>query len=304
MNAQLEKYILPIAMLIGLVFSNFFALLSPIVPYLIFTMLFITFSRVDPKKIKFKKWHIWLLLFQSLVGIILYLLLRRFDEQAAQGILICVLAPTATASVVIAQILGGYIPPMVTFSLLSNLLVAIFAPIVFSFIGTLSEIDFIDSSLLIFKKVGPLLLLPFIVAMILRAISKKAIKVIGHIQKASLYIWSLSLMIVIGQTVKFVRDQSSTNYIQIIYIALASLAVCLIQFVIGRAIGRHYGDTVSVGQSLGQKNTILAIWMAQTYLMPLASIAPASYVLWQNCVNSYQIWLKKRKESTTNHQAN
>ena len=33
---------------------------------------------------------------------------------------------------------------------------------------------------------------------------------------------------------------------------------------------------------LGQKNTVLAIWMAYTYLNPLSSVGPGSYVLWQN----------------------
>ena len=51
---------------------------------------------------------------------------------------------------------------------------------------------------------------------------------------------------------------------------------------------------ISGGQALGQKNTILAIWMAHTYLNPLSSVAPGSYVLWQNIINSWQLW-KKRK---------
>jgi len=47
---------------------------------------------------------------------------------------------------------------------------------------------------------------------------------------------------------------------------------------------------------LGQKNTILAIWMAHTYLNPLSSVAPGSYVLWQNIINSCQLWKKRKNE--------
>ena len=54
---------------------------------------------------------------------------------------------------------------------------------------------------------------------------------------------------------------------------------------------------ISGGQALGQKNTVLAIWMAYTYLNPLSSVGPGSYVLWQNIINSYQLW-KKRKNET------
>ncbi len=82
------------------------------------------------------------------------------------------------------------------------------------------------------------------------------------------------------------------------WMASFALAICVAQFALGRRVGRRYGDTISGGQGLGQKNTILAIWMAQTYLNPLSSIAPASYVLWQNMINSFQLWLKERREPT------
>jgi BASS family bile acid:Na+ symporter len=45
---------------------------------------------------------------------------------------------------------------------------------------------------------------------------------------------------------------------------------------------------------LGKKNTILAMWMAQNFLHPIVSIAPAAYILWQNIINSYQLWKKSR----------
>ena len=67
-----------------------------------------------------------------------------------------------------------------------------------------------------------------------------------------------------------------------------------LQFITGRRIGRRFRDKVAGAQGLGQKNTILAIWMAQTYLNPISSVAPAFYVVWQNIVNSYQLWLRRR----------
>jgi hypothetical protein len=39
--------------------------------------------------------------------------------------------------------------------------------------------------------------------------------------------------------------------------------------------------------------------MAQSFLDPISSIAPTAYIVWQNFVNSYQIW-KKDKESRIN----
>jgi BASS family bile acid:Na+ symporter len=76
----------------------------------------------------------------------------------------------------------------------------------------------------------------------------------------------------------------------IILIAVLSLAVCLLQFYFGNRIGHRYGDPISSAQSLGQKNTVLAVWLALTYLQPIATVGPACYIAWHNIVNSYQIY--------------
>ena len=70
--------------------------------------------------------------------------------------------------------------------------------------------------------------------------------------------------------------------------------ICLLQFMAGKMVGGMFGDRISGGQALGQKNTVLAIWMTFTYMNPLASIAPASYAIWQNVFNSWQLWRKRR----------
>ena len=80
-------------------------------------------------------------------------------------------------------------------------------------------------------------------------------------------------------------------------IAGISLIVCCLQFYIGRKIGYRYGDRIAGAQGLGQKNTVLAIWMALTFLNPVASIGPAAYVAWQNTINSLQLWFKAKKDA-------
>ena len=90
--------------------------------------------------------------------------------------------------------------------------------------------------------------------------------------------------------------QDASNYVNEIWMALLALAVCCAQFLAGRRIGRRYRNKIAGAQGLGQKNTILAIWMAQTYLTPIASVGPAAYVIWQNLINSYQLWAKRHRE--------
>ncbi len=54
------------------------------------------------------------------------------------------------------------------------------------------------------------------------------------------------------------------------------LLVCLLQFAIGKAVGRHFGASISAGQALGQKNTVVGIWLTLTFLNPLAAVTPGA----------------------------
>jgi len=46
---------------------------------------------------------------------------------------------------------------------------------------------------------------------------------------------------------------------------------------------------------MGQKNTVLIFWLAITYLDPITSIAPISYIICHNAANSLQLhWHAKK----------
>jgi BASS family bile acid:Na+ symporter len=84
------------------------------------------------------------------------------------------------------------------------------------------------------------------------------------------------------------------NIPTMIMLAIVSLIVCVLQFYAGRKIGNRLGDRISGAQGLGQKNTALGMWLALTYLNPIVSIAPAAYIIWQNIINSAQIYFKEK----------
>ena len=296
MQKFLEKYLLPIAMIIGIAFHNLLAVLSPITPYLLSLMLFITYCRISWSDIRLTKFHYILLAIQYIGSALIYLAVRPFNETLAQAVMICVLAPTATSAPVVVSILGGNIASVAAFSMFSNLSVAFVAPLYLSLIGqTGSEVPFITSFWYIFRKVVPIIVLPFFVALFLKKASPDLHRKVRSAQIVSFYIWAAALTVVIGNVANFVIAQDDGKYTLEIVIGLISLAVCLLQFGTGRMIGSRFDRTIAGGQGLGQKNTILAIWLTQTYLNPVASLGPGLYVLWQNLVNSYQIWRKNKK---------
>ena len=106
---------------------------------------------------------------------------------------------------------------------------------------------------------------------------------------------------IIGRTICFIIDHSEADRLTELLLALVALVICATQFIVGRIIGRKYGDASAGGQSLGQKNTVMAVWMAQSFLDPLSSVAPTAYIVWQNLVNSYQLYrFGNRKEDKVN----
>jgi len=110
----------------------------------------------------------------------------------------------------------------------------------------------------------------------------------------SFYFWAVSLSITTGITVKNIVN-SSASLMLLVMIAVFTFVLCFVQFGIGRLVGRHLGEEVNAGQALFQKNTALSIWVAYMYLNPVASIGAGCYVLWQNIINSLELWQNRRR---------
>ncbi len=291
----LKNWTLPIAMLVGALGYQLFICFSFLTPYLIFMMLLLTFCKVAPCDLKPKPLHAWLLLIQILGSLLVYLLLFSLDKVVAEGVMVCIICPTATAAAVITSKLGGSAASLTTYTLLGNIVAALAVPILFPLIEVNPDVSFWKAFIVILSKVFPLLICPFLVAWLLeRYLPKVHNKLLGY-HELAFYLWAVSLAIVTAQTMaSLVHDP--TDALTKVWIAIAALIVCFLQFFFGKTLGSVYHDRISGGQALGQKNTILAIWMAHTYLNPLSSVAPGSYVLWQNIINSWQLWKKRKNE--------
>lgn len=274
----------------GAIFYRWMGYITFLSPYLIFLMLFITYCKLKLRDFKPNRFEVILLGIQLLLSCFAYLVTFFWNRTLAEGLFICFFISTATAAPVITSMLGGSISKVATFSLMSNAMVAVLGPILLAVIGEHSEMTFYTSFKMILSQVFPLIILPLILALILRYIFPKVHgKVVGY-QQLSFYLWALSLFIVVGSCVSFAIKKWEPNLtLTMVLLALGALAACLMQFKIGRLIGGKFNDKVSGGQALGQKNTVLAVWLALAYLNPISSVAPAAYVAWQNIVNSWQL---------------
>lgn len=296
---KLRSYVLPFAIVVGLIFHRYLVCVRELTPYLIFSILLLNNVAVDMKKLKVTMLDVWLMVFQIVVSLGSYLLFKAFgaSELVAQGVLIGVLCPVAASSVVIATILGANRETVTTYTIVGNLMVSIVAPVYFSFIGQLQEMPFLDSLWLIFRRIAPTIALPFFVALFLQKAAPRVNGFLCRYEGLSFYLWAAALTITLGQTIDFMFLHGREQRTAIFLMAGFSILYCAIQFAVGKWIGSRYGDRIAGGQLLGQKNSAMGIWIANTYLLPLASVFPALYSIWQNLFNSWQMWRKDARSS-------
>ena len=316
----LKDWTLPVSITIGTVsYLTFYYVpqldelgntLSPVFdvlfPVFVFLTLLVTFCKVDFQQMRPHRWHVGILLAQLVliagnIGIILWC--KSLTSHTSftspllwEAILTCIIGPSASAAPVVVGKLGGNISTMTTYTLISSLAAALMIPLVFPMLEQAVEVSFMEAFLIILEKVSYVLLLPLVLGWLMQHFVKKFCAKIAAMPNLSFYFWAISLSITTGITVKNIVH-SEASVILLMLIAIATFLLCFVQFGIGRAIGRKLGEEVNAGQALFQKNTALSIWVAYMYLHPVASVGAGCYVLWQNIINSLELWQYRKKEN-------
>ena len=310
----LKDWTLPVSMGVGAVVYLVFAyvpqldraallfdpVMETILPLFMFLVLFVTFCKVDFHKMRPVWWHLWVSIFNLLfVGIVMALILglNLKDEKLVlmEALLMCIISPCATAAAVVTQKLGGSLEQTTTFTFLSNFITVMLVPLCFPMIEKGADVSFVSAFTKILYQVVILLVVPMLLAYVVKHTMHRLHQKIISIRDLSFYLWGCSLMIVTGTTVKNILH-AEASVLLLAVIALLGLLLCIIQFAVGRFIGHFFNRAQEAGQALGQKNTAFAIWLGITYLNPLSSVGPGCYILWQNIINSIEIWQERKKK--------
>ena len=312
----IKNWTLPLAMGIGalvyLIFAfvpqldeaaTFFApICDTIMPLFMFLILFVTFCKVDFRALRPVAWHWWVLLFNFVFVLVCMGLVLGFHLQGdslilVEAILMCIISPGATASAVVTQKLGGSLEETTTHTFLSNFVTVLLVPICFPMLEKGMDLSFLSAFFAILYKVAIVLLLPMLLAYIVKhtpALHRFHLWVIS-VKDLSYYLWAASLLIVTGTTVKNIVHAETTVTL-LMAIGLLGLVLCVVQFPRRKLIAHYFKRVIEAGQAMGQKNTAFAIWMAYTFLNPLSSVGPGCYILWQNIINSFEIWQKRKAD--------
>ena len=284
-------------------------------PLLIFSMLFLTFCRIEPKDLRPHRWHWWLLLIQGglfvILGAVAWGLRRFLPDSSHNGVILmesamlCLICPTATAAAVVTRKLGGDVPGLTTYIVLINLLTALLVPLVVPVIHPQSGTGFWEAFSMILAKVFPLLITPCLCAWLVRYLAPGFHRKLMQYPDLAFYIWAVALALAIAVTTKSIVHSTLSAGL-LLLMSLVSLICCAFQFGMGRYVGSRYRPhlrssaqaeeqgreirKVTAGQSLGQKNTVFAIWMGYTFMTPETAIVGGLYSIWHNIYNSWQLY--------------
>ena len=316
MKQFLKDWTLPVAIVLGSALYLLFAYLPPlepaalalgpvcetILPLSVFATLFVTFSKVNFHLMHLCRWHFVIVFLQLLLVGMLVVTILALERKGAdsstkwmlEAVLVCIIAPCATAAPVVTAKLGGDITQMTTFTLLSSLVGAVLIPAVFPLLEPSTGATFLSAFLVILHKMAVILVLPLMLGFIVRHWVGTVRRYIKSHSDLAFYSWAFSLSITAGVTLRNIL-QSHSGCIVLTCIALLTLLTAVFQYVVGSLIGRRYAVKVCTVQGMFQKNTALAIWVAWLYLSPLSSVGAGCYVLWQNMINSYELWKYRRK---------
>src|SRR5574344_192870 len=296
---KIKSLMMPIAMVLGILsgiaIPKVILALSVTLPYLVAAMLLVSYSKLHFKSIRITKMHVILFLVQMGGSLIVWKLLTYWNPLYAEQAFICLFCPVATSSPVVVGMLGGSLSCMVTYILFFYIGTSFLTPLILPIVSGNNSISFLSLSFTIARQVMPLILIPLFMTMAMKLRFRRGIHFLRDNQSLAFYMWSLCLVIVIGKSTIYVMAEPSRMIPTEIMLTVISLLTCLFQFGIGRLIGIRYHEDVAATQSLGQKNVAMGLWLIFSYLNPLVSVGMATYSIFQNSINSLQIYLHAAK---------
>lgn len=307
-----RKFALPCSLVLGalgyLIFANVPFLqplgdavgprLVELMPVVLFALLYVTFCKIEIKEMKPKAWHFVLQLIRTSLALLMVIAICLFGKNyeakvILEGAFICFICPTASAVAVVTEKLGGSIGSLTTYTVIANIFTMIIIPSLFPMVEKGADVSFLYMSMMVFRNVTTVLVVPLLLALLSRKFLPRFVDKVKSVKDLGFYMWCFNLTILMGETLRNFLHATVSGWI-LALLLIVPLVVCLVQFAIGKAVGRHWDASISAGQALGQKNTIVGIWLTLTFLNPLAAVAPGAYVVWQNLVNGWQLWYKEK----------
>ncbi|MBI1937021.1 MAG: hypothetical protein HYS25_02755 [Ignavibacteriales bacterium] len=256
-----------------------------LIRYFLMVLLFFSFLEVKIDKEIITKQHWAILVTIILSPLVIFYIINFFDSAIAQTAFITSAAPTAIAAPVIISLKKKNVEFTMASLVMSNIAVAVLLPFI------LPEIINSSKNISVTEVLFPVLitfLVPLAAAQILKFALPKIWKTLVGWKDSSFYVLIANIYIATADASNYISTELSSTIGIVFVIGLISASLCLFYFGTGWLIGgKEYAHEAS--QSLGQKNNAFTIWIALTFMNPLAALGPVFYVLFQNIYISWEL---------------
>jgi bile acid:Na+ symporter, BASS family len=280
-----------LAILAGLSFPQAHGLVF-LVPYFVATMLFLSFLDLNIGPHSFER-GIWRVLSANVaIAFLGYFLLLPVSLDLALVAFFAGVSPTAISAPAIISLLRGRVDFVVASVIATNLFMAVLLPPVLPLVaGAAAPV----SVWAVAQVVLVIVILPMTLA---RFVDRTPIgPLVRKWKPFTFYLLPPCIFLTTSKATHFITREVAVPPSKLAAVALVSLAVCAASFSLGALIGGP-GRRREASQSLGQKNNSFTIWLALTFVSPLAALGPTFYVVYHNVYNSLQLYALERRRRT------
>jgi BASS family bile acid:Na+ symporter len=266
-----------------------------IIQYSLMVMLFFAFLQVQLSTKALHRHHLWVLLINIALPVSLFYLIESINLTMALAVFTVASTPTAAAAPVMAGFLKKEVGYVTISVLITSPVIALILPIT---LATVLE-DSTESvnAWHIATPVISLIFIPLVLSVLLRWIWKKGALQLQKYAGIAFYLFLINVFIAAAKASAFMTSQADGAWGVISSIAFAIALLCLFQFRFGEWIGRKH-LSVETGLALGRKNTMFGIWLALTFISPIAALGPMFYILFQNLYNAWQLYRMENNSSS------
>ncbi|KAF0149941.1 MAG: sodium-dependent transporter [Ignavibacteria bacterium] len=262
-----------------------------LIRYFLMVLLFFSFLNIKAGKEIIRKSHFVILAIILSSPLILFYLINPFNHSLAQTVFVTAIAPTAIAAPVIISLKKGNVEYVMFSLMLNNIAVALLIPFLIPLVA------FGSSQVRVNDILFPVLVtifIPLALAQLIRFSLPAIWKKLVEWKDSSFYILVANIYIAVSDASTYIREELTSNLPIVFLIALVSALLCFFYFGLGWLLGGK-NLRAEASQSLGQKNNAFTIWIAITFISPLAALGPVFYVLFQNTYISYTLYKFNKK---------
>jgi BASS family bile acid:Na+ symporter len=163
--------------------------LVDLMPFIISTMLYITFCKMQIHDLRPRTWHFVLQGIRAALSGLTVIAIQFVKEPEIklllEGVFICVICPTAAAAPVITEKLGGNIASLTIFLLIANVVTSIIIPLFFPLVEKGADISFIGAFFMVLKRVIMVLVFPPCTCTAYTEVSSPVVQLAQSLQKHS-----------------------------------------------------------------------------------------------------------------------